>query len=250
MLFCALLCQTVVCIGVHLWTVSFCGVQVVLWTVGVVLDSIEILIGSSCPVFQMLINFWLVCNSVEIWRAGGPRALFERVLDFCSRWRLEDLTSGPIPMMFLIYIWRMIRETDPNNQGKQKYGMLISFDIRVFHSSDIYGLLAVPMILKISVRDQQWNKRARLRGDDLCKMQSLSISKVWPWLQNQLYVYSSSILHWFCVSLPMIYNQSKKSNWRRKKTHFYETYSNIVSLILLQHWHLVSCSMLIRNYPV
>ena len=120
--------------------------------------------------------------------------------------------------------------------------MLISFDIRVFHSSDIYGLSAVPMILKISGRDQPWNKRARLRGDDLCKMQSLSISKVWPWLQNQLYVYSSSILHWFCVSLPMIYNQSKKSNWRRKKTHFYETYSNIVSLILLQHWQLMSCT--------
>ena len=194
----------------------------------------------------MLINFWLVCKSVEIWWAGGRRALFERVLNFCSRWGLDSWTNTNDVLDLHL---ESGQRNWPKQSGKQKYGMLISFDIRVFHSSDIYGLSAVPMILKISVRDQPWNKQASLRGDDLCKMQSLSISKVWPWLQNQLYVYSSSILHWFCVSLPMIYNQSKKSNWRRKKTHFYETYSNIVSLILLQHWQLVS-ELLIRNYPV
>ena len=49
------------------------------------------------------------------------------------------------------------------------FGASDSFDIRVFHSSDTYGLLAMPLILKISSRDQHWNKLASSKMQNLSK---------------------------------------------------------------------------------
>ena len=81
-------------------------------------DSIEILISSDWTlVFQMLINFWLVCKSGKIWL--GPSVFARSLFWHLSFGNSDSLSALPVPMILKIYLG-VIRETNPNSQTNNK----------------------------------------------------------------------------------------------------------------------------------
>ena len=81
----------------------------------------DLLIGWSSLVFQMLINFWLVCKSGEIWLVGGLLFLLDHCFDIWmfDVWNIfEPMTACQLDQYQ--WFWRSKKQTNKPKQSKKQ----------------------------------------------------------------------------------------------------------------------------------